>query len=121
MDRDFPHPRPPETHLAVLRLVRDNEGITTRQLADALLMQPSNASTLVSQLSAKGLLRRVPDAIDRRVVHLHLTDEARSRAHEADAQIGRYLATALSRLDDADADAVVRAVPGISALRGALS
>jgi DNA-binding MarR family transcriptional regulator len=119
MDRDFPHPRPPETHLAVLRLVRDNDGVTVRQVADALLMQSSNASTLVSTLSAAGLLRREQDTADRRVVHLHLTDEARSRVEEADLQVGRYLTQALSRLDDADA--VIRAVPALAALRRALA
>jgi DNA-binding MarR family transcriptional regulator len=121
MARDFPHPRPPDTHLAVLRLVRDNDGMTVRQVADALLMQSSNASTLVSQLVAGGLLEREQDADDRRVVHLHLTAEARGRVDEADAQVGRYLTQALARLDAADADAVVRAVPALAALRRAIS
>jgi DNA-binding MarR family transcriptional regulator len=121
MARDFPHPRPPDTHLAVLRLVRDNDGMTVRQVADALLMQSSNASRLVSQLVAGGLLEREQDADDRRVVHLHLTAEARGRVDEADAQVGRYLTQALARLDAADADAVVRAVPALAALRRAIS
>jgi DNA-binding MarR family transcriptional regulator len=121
MNRDFPHPRPPETHLAVLRFVRDNDGVTVRQVADALLMQSSNASTLVSTLCATGLLRREQDTADRRVVHLHLTDEARGRVDEADTQVGRYLTHALARLDDADAAAVTRAVPALAALRRALS
>jgi DNA-binding MarR family transcriptional regulator len=121
MARDFPHPRPPDTHLAVLRLVRDNDGMTVRQVADALLMQSSNASTLVSQLVAGGLLEREQDADDRRVVHLHLTAEARGRVDEADAQVGRYLTQALARLDAAAADAVVRAVPALAALRRAIS
>lgn len=121
MDRDFPHPRPPETHLAVLRLVRDNAGITVRQVADALQMQSSNSSALVSTLCATGLLRREQDTGDRRVVHLHLTTEARSRVAAADQQVGRYLTQALARLDGADAAAVTRAVPGLAALRRALS
>ncbi len=121
MDRDFPHPRPPETHLAVLRLVRDDDGVTVRQVADALLMKSSNASTLISTLCTTGLLRREPDTTDRRVVHLHLTDEARNRVAEADLQVGRYLTQALARLDDAEAVAVTRAVPGLAALRRALS
>jgi DNA-binding MarR family transcriptional regulator len=121
MDREFPHPRPPETHLAVLRLVRDADGVTVRQVADALLMQSSNASSLVSQLCATGLLRREQDDRDRRVVRLHLTAEARSRVTQADAQVGRYLTQALARLDPAEADAVTQAIPGLAALRRALS
>jgi DNA-binding MarR family transcriptional regulator len=121
MDRDFPHARPPDTHLAVLRLVRDDDGVTVRRVAEALLMKSSNASALVSTLCAAGLLHREQDSADRRIVHLHLTDEARSRVQEADQQVGRYLTQALARLDAADADAVTRAVPGLAALRRALS
>ena len=120
MARDFPHPRPPDSQLAVLRLVRDNDGITVRQVAEALLVHPNNVSTLVSQMTGAGLLVREQDPADRRVAHLHLTERARTHAAEADAQLGRYLTDALARLPDADADAVVRAVPALAALRRAI-
>jgi DNA-binding MarR family transcriptional regulator len=121
MARDFPHPRPPETHLAVLRLVRANDGISVRQVADALLMQSSNASALVPLLGARALLRREQDADDKRLVHLHLTAESRTRVDDANAQVGRYLTQALAQLDDTDAAAVTRAVPALAALRRAIS
>ncbi|CCH88424.1 HTH transcriptional regulator, MarR family [Modestobacter italicus] len=121
MDLEYPHPRPPETHLAVLRLVRAQDGMTVRQVADALRMHSSNASAIVSALAAGGLLRREPDAGDRRVVHLHLTAEARTRVDGANAQVGRYLSAALATLDEESAAAVTRAVPGLVALRRAIS
>lgn len=121
MARDFPHPRPPDTHLAVLRLVRDHDGVTVRQVGKTLQMRSSNASALVSQLVAGGLLRRETDPDDRRVAHLHLTAEARERVDEADAQVGSYLADALATLAPADADAVLRAVPGLRALRRSIA
>ncbi|MEU6724867.1 MarR family transcriptional regulator [Nonomuraea wenchangensis] len=57
---DFPHLEPPEV-----------------QLAEALLMKTRNASAMITQMAAAGLLRRERDPADRRVLHLHLTDEAR--------------------------------------------
>ena len=120
MARDFPHPRPPDGQLAVLRLVRDNDGITVRQVAESLMVHPNNVSTLVSQMTSGGLLVREQDPADRRVAHLHLTAEARTRIDEADAQVGSYLADALTRLDRADADVVRRAVPALAALRRAI-
>ena len=121
MARDFPHPRPPESHLAVLRLVRDNDGISVRQVADALLVHPNNVSTLVSTMTGAGLLVREQDPSDRRVARLHLTDQARGRVDEADAQVGRYLDEALDRLPGGEADAVRRALPALTALRRALT
>ena len=121
MDRDFPHPRPPETHLAVLRLVRANDGMTVRELGDALFMQSSNASAVVSQLLTQGLISKERDTDDRRVFHLHLSAEARARVDEADAQVGRYLINALAQLDVDAADVIRRAVPALAALRQAIS
>ena len=121
MARDFPHPRPPDSQLAVLRMVRDNDGITVRQVAEALLVHPNNVSTVVSQMTNGGLLVREQDPADRRVAHLHLTDEARTRIDEADAQVGRYLAEAMGRLDGSTAESVARAVPGLAALRRAIT
>ncbi|MBY8849610.1 MarR family winged helix-turn-helix transcriptional regulator [Saccharothrix longispora] len=120
MARDFPHPKPPENQLALLRLVGGREGITVREAADVLLMQPTNVSTLVSQLVEAGLLTRVQDDQDRRVAHLHVTDEARARIERADAAMGDVLAEGLRRVDPAQADAVLRALPALAALLDAL-
>ncbi|MGM1061706.1 MarR family winged helix-turn-helix transcriptional regulator [Saccharothrix sp. Mg75] len=121
MSRDFPHPKPPENQLALLRLVGAREGITVRQAADVLLMQPTNVSTLVSQLVEAGMLTRVQDEQDRRIAHLHVTDEARTRIGEADAAMGDVLAEGLRRMDPAQADTVLRALPALAALLDALS
>ena len=120
MARDFPHPKPPENQLALLRLVGGREGITVREAADVLLMQPTNVSTLVSQLVEAGLLTRAQDDQDRRVAHLHVTDEARARIEGADAAMGDVLAEGLRRMEPAQADAVLRALPALAALLDAL-
>ncbi|MGQ4444828.1 MarR family winged helix-turn-helix transcriptional regulator, partial [Streptomyces violaceoruber] len=69
----YPHPKPPEGQLALLRYVAQHEGVTVREAAEALLMKPNNVSALVSQLVEQGDLERRRDSADKRVAHLHLT------------------------------------------------
>ncbi|QFZ24575.1 MarR family transcriptional regulator [Saccharothrix syringae] len=121
MARDFPHPKPPDNQLALLRLVGARDGITVREAAESLLMQPTNVSMLVSQLVASGALTRVQDSGDRRVAHLHVTPEARRRIDQSNAAMGNVLAEGLRRMDPDQAADVLRAVPALAALLGALS
>lgn len=116
MDRDFPHPKPPDNQLALLRLARREGGITVREAADALLMKPNNVSAMVTPLVAAGLLERVPDPADRRIAHLHTTVEARRRGDEVDELRERHVAEALVGLTDEQVEAVSLALPHLAAL-----
>ncbi|MEU4516545.1 MarR family transcriptional regulator [Nonomuraea wenchangensis] len=83
VELDFPHPKPPEVQLAASRLVRERDGVTVRELAEALLTRTGNASAMITRMAAAGPLRPERGPADRRVLHLHLTDEARRRVEEA--------------------------------------
>lgn len=104
--QDFPHPKPPESQLALLRLVGERDGVTVREAADVLLMKPNNVSALVTQLAGQGLLERRRDPTDKRVAHLHLTAEARHRLDEVGSLLDGYLVEALHTLTDGDLDAI---------------
>lgn len=113
--QDFPHPKPPEGQLALLRLVAERDGVTVREAADVLLMKPNNVSALVSQMVAQGMLERRPDATDRRVAHLHLTAEARHRLTTVQNLLNGYVVEALHALTDGELDAIGSA---LGALQG---
>ncbi|MFF9814920.1 MarR family winged helix-turn-helix transcriptional regulator [Streptomyces sp. NPDC014006] len=115
-DREFPHPKPPEAQLALLRHVGAHEGVTVRQAAEALLIKPNNVSALVTQLTEQGLLERRPDPADKRVAHLHLTGTARARITEVDALMGAHLARALRNLTDGEMDALGSALGALNSL-----
>jgi DNA-binding MarR family transcriptional regulator len=110
-DADFEHPRPPEMQLAALRLVRRSPGSTVRELAAELQLKPNNASALVTAMVTAGMLRREPDRLDRRIVRLHLTDEARSRHDAVQALFTGYAEDALSTLTEAERRDVAAALP----------
>ncbi|WP_460302949.1 MarR family winged helix-turn-helix transcriptional regulator [Actinocorallia aurea] len=120
LDAEFPHPKPPETHLSLMRLVGERDGITVREAAEALRMKPNNVSSLVSLLVAEGELIRLQDPADKRVAHLHITPRARERLAEVDALITAYTRDALATLPEAQITAIGEALPALTALAARL-
>lgn len=59
----------------VLMSLKPGEAVPMRGLADRVGSDPSNLTGLVDKLEARGALRRDPDAADRRVKTLRLTDD----------------------------------------------
>lgn len=96
----------PESQAELLRLVARQPGISVRHAAAELGLAPNSASTLVSRLSADGLLVRTVDPNDRRVGRLRLTDPAQSLADESRASRRAALTTVLERLDAHQIDAL---------------
>lgn len=66
--------------LGVLReLALANEPLTLGQLAERISCVKSNITQLVDRMEKSGLVKRVPDTIDRRCMRAALTDEGRRR------------------------------------------
>src|SRR5215213_5496849 len=86
----------------ILFRLRRRDGMTQRELAELLEVEPITVGRLVDRLAARGLVERRADPRDRRVWRLHLTpaappvlaeiDEARA---ELDAEATRELPPAL--------------------------
>jgi DNA-binding MarR family transcriptional regulator len=90
---------------AVRRLTRGP--MSMRELAAALGIDPPNATVLVDDLEAQGLMRRRPHPTDRRAKLVEATRKGEQLARRADA----ILATpppALSALDAEDLDTLRR-------------
>ncbi|MBX6377634.1 MAG: winged helix-turn-helix transcriptional regulator [Clostridia bacterium] len=85
------------------------EGLSLRQVAEALAVTPPTASEAVRTLVAKGLVVREADPADRRAVRLHLTPAGRAVAERA-AQWPDFLAGAAAELDPAEQTALLRAL-----------
>ncbi len=92
----------------MLRLVGRQPGISVREAATELGLVPNTASTLVSKLSADGLLVRSVDADDRRVGRLRLTEPAQRIADESRAARRAALSTVLDELDPGRLDSLER-------------
>jgi len=77
-------------------------------------------STLVGQLTDRGLLRRTLDASDRRVARLELTAAARRRLERWRDRRSAIGAQAVGDLSPADRRALARAIPVIADIAKAL-
>jgi DNA-binding MarR family transcriptional regulator len=67
----------------VLMTLCHGDGITQQDLAERLLVTKANVVGLLDRVSAAGWVERRPDAEDRRVNRIHLTDAGRKLAAEA--------------------------------------
>jgi DNA-binding MarR family transcriptional regulator len=98
----------PQSQAEMLRLVGRQPGISVREAATELGLAPNTASTLVSKLSADGLLIRTVDADDRRVGRLRLTEPAQRIADESRAARRAALSAVLDELDPGQLDSLER-------------
>ena len=92
----------------LLRSVGRQPGISVREAAAELGLVPNTASTLVSKLSADGLLIRTVDSDDRRVGRLRLTEPAQRIADESRAARRAALSMVLDELDTGQLDSLER-------------
>lgn len=86
----------------VLRLLSLDDGRTMSALADALSIRPPTASKMIARLAAQGLVERKPNAVDARIVSVHLTADGRARAATLDTIAAQIEAEVLKGLDGKD-------------------
>jgi DNA-binding MarR family transcriptional regulator len=106
----------PQAQVELLQLVSAQPGVSVREAAEALRMQPNNVSSLVSILARDGFLRRVPDPVDRRIVRLRPTAKMRKAGAQIDFELQHDVAAALAELPAASAKRIRAAVPDLWAL-----
>ena len=63
-------------HMAVMGLL-NTSNMTMTELAKALMMAKPQLTRIVKTLVALGLVERLPDSADRRVIHMALTNNGR--------------------------------------------
>ena len=77
-------------------LWRRREGLSMSELSRMLLFSNGNATAVVDRLEKDGLARRTQSAVDRRTIHVALTDEGLARfetlATEHEVEVDRIFA-----------------------------
>ncbi|GAA3884860.1 MarR family transcriptional regulator [Saccharothrix violaceirubra] len=85
--------------LATLRRAGGHRGMTSGAFLDAALVTAGAITNRIDRMVAKGLVARVPDATDRRVVRITLTERGRTMV---DGMLGDHLARYTRLLDPLD-------------------
>ena len=106
--------------LELLAALAEHPGSRPGQLARLLNMRPNTVTTIVNALTARGMVRRVTAADDRRAVQLTATDAGRQAVLAWQATNAAVLHLALSTLPARQRRALAAAVPALDALARAV-
>jgi DNA-binding MarR family transcriptional regulator len=96
--------------IALLVELRDRPGVGVRELAAREGISPAGMSGHVDRLERAGLVRRTPDAHDRRRHGLSLTPAGREVLRTASERRTAWLAARLEALPAGDREAIDRAI-----------
>jgi DNA-binding MarR family transcriptional regulator len=94
-------------------LMRAGEPVPLRLLSKGLHCVPSNMTQLMDRLEAEGLVRRLADPADRRIVRAELTKVGKQRANAGRKVIAKAQADFAKTLSKADSAALDRLVKSI--------
>ena len=111
---------PTTAQMELIRLVRRNPDLSVADAAAELGVAPNTVSTLVRQLADAGVLDRVRDSADGRVVRLRLTPDTRRRVAAWLDRRTAVTARALAELGPDDREALRRALPVLATVAAAL-
>jgi len=98
------------THLHVLSTLDHHGEMPMSRLAELLDISVSNATGLVDRLEERGLVERVRDLHDRRVVIARLSDGGRAMLDEVQVLKEDLIRSILGNLDRAQLDGVAQAI-----------
>lgn len=104
-------------HLQTLWILQEHGPQPMTRLADLLGVAVPNATGIIDRMEQRGLVERLRDGADRRVVTVQQTPEGARAAEEIDGWRSEMLDDLLGRLDT---DHLLRLVGGIHELREAI-
>lgn len=99
----------------VLASLSGSEGETVTGLADACLLQQPTMTKLLDRMVRDGLVKRLPDARDRRVVRIQMTQRGEAVVRDLLVQAKQHEAEVLARFPDIGAQRLKELLRAIAA------
>ena len=81
-----------------LRMLGGNDGISQRDLADAMHLSRPAVTTMMQRMERAGLIDRRPDEADRRLTRVYLTDEGRTLETQMRETFASYISQAFDSM-----------------------
>lgn len=113
-----PHRELSLPQLFLLITLHERGTLTVSALAELLGVTAPSASALIDRMEERGLLGRERDAVDRRVVHVAITEEGHTLLDEMVGMRRDRLRQVLTRMDPDELRHVVGAVQGLRRVLG---
>lgn len=104
------------SQLWALAEVAGHDGVTVNGMSERMALHQSTASNLVNALVERGLVRRLRDSADQRVVHLHVTAEGRRMLMRVPGPHAGLLVDAIRRLEQRELDDLHKALEALVAI-----
>lgn len=95
-------------HYIVLRILNDHSRLPISEIGKNLFIPKPQMTALVDRLIQFGMVARLPDTEDRRVININLTDAGRKTLEECDKLIRDSIRQKLSSLTPGDLEAFLR-------------
>ena len=103
----------PAKHAVLSQLARAGEPLTLSELASRVCCVRSNMTQLVDRLEAEGLVRRIDDSGDRRVVRAAITPLGEEREAAGADQVRQIQSEFAAGLQESDRAALERALAAL--------
>lgn len=98
-----------------LRFVAERDGMSQRDLAEALHLAPPTVSRMLQSLEKSGAVERRPDADDQRVTRVYLTESGRRTAAEMQDVAASYVNATIGALPEDDRRELARLLEELGA------
>ncbi len=85
----------------------ENGPLSLSQIARTIMVKSSTVTGIIDRLEQKGLVRRLRDAPDRRMITIELTEAGKLLAQHAPSPIQQKIVDGLKRLPDGDIEKIV--------------
>jgi DNA-binding MarR family transcriptional regulator len=85
-----------------LRMLDANDGVTQRDLAEAMQLSRPAVTTMLQRMQKAGLIVRRPDEADQRLTRVSLTNEGHALADQMRATFASYVSTAFDSMSADD-------------------
>ena len=99
------------SRLSALSSINRLGPLTLGELAAVEQVQPPSMTKIVAKLEEQGFVVREPDASDRRVTRVRVSDEGRRYVARSRTLKNAYLAERLDRFDTAERELLAQALP----------
>jgi len=101
---------------SALRYLRENGRTTSSELADIFCVAKSSITAIITRLSDKKLIDRIPDEKDRRVTYLALTPEGEEITRLSDSKLEELLGHYLVHFDYKEARTFIETFEKLAAV-----
>ncbi len=104
----------------VLKTLRElGSSVTTRTVAQNVSLSQATVTTLLDRLERQGYVIRQRSAVDRRIVHTHLTETGLARLENAPPLLQEDFIAQFSKRSDADRGRIIAVLNDVARMMGA--